>query len=99
LQLEYTTNHLRIFVADDGCGISSQVLESGREGHWGLPGMRERAMKIGGKLRIMSRTGGGTEIDLRVPSHVVFESAPSSVAFNLLNFHRRQKDSELARKP
>ena len=97
LQLEYTTNHLRILVADDGCGISSQVLEFGREGHWGLPGMRERAAKIGGKLRVMSRPGCGTEIELRVPSHVVFESAPSSAAFSLLNFHRRQKDSELAR--
>jgi signal transduction histidine kinase len=98
LQLEYTANHLRILVADDGCGISPQVLESGREGHWGLPGMRERAMKIGGKLRVMSRPGGGTEIDLRVPSHVAFESTPSSAGFNLLDFHRRQKDSELARK-
>jgi len=98
LQVEYTANHLRILVADDGCGISPQVLESGREGHWGLPGMRERAMKIGGKLRVMSRPGGGTEIDLRVPSHVAFESTPSSAAFNLLDFHRRQKDSELARK-
>jgi ligand-binding sensor domain-containing protein/signal transduction histidine kinase len=98
LQLEYTTSHLRILVADDGCGISSQVLEFGREGHWGLPGIRERAAKIGGKLRVMSRLGRGTEIELCVPSHVVFESAPSSAAFNLLNFHRRQKHSELARK-
>jgi signal transduction histidine kinase len=75
LQMEYTTNHLRIVVADDGCGISSQVLEFGREGHLGLPGMRERAAKIGGKLTVMSRPGGGTEIDIRVPSHVAFESA------------------------
>jgi signal transduction histidine kinase len=99
LQLEYTTNHLRILVADDGCGISSQVLEFGRGGHWGLLGMRERATKIAGKLRVMSRPGGGTEIELRVPGHVAFESAPSRATFSLLtNLHGRQKDNEPAEK-
>jgi signal transduction histidine kinase len=99
LQLEYTTNHLRILVADDGCGISSRVLKFGRDGHWGLLGMRERATKIAGKLRVMSRPGGGTEIELRVPSHVAFESAPSRTTFSLFtNFHGRHKDNESARK-
>src|SRR5262249_17332680 len=98
LYLEYTTNHLRVLVADNGCGINPQMLEFGGWGQWGLPGMRERAEKIGGKFRILSRPGGGTEIELCVPGHVAFESAPPSAPFRLLNFRRRKQDIELARK-
>jgi ligand-binding sensor domain-containing protein/signal transduction histidine kinase len=96
LHLEYATDHLRIFVEDDGCGIDSQVLHSGRDGHWGLSGMRERAENIGGKLRIMSRLGGGTEVELRLASQLAFESPPSSLASKwLARFHHRQKEREL----
>ena len=38
--------------------------EGYRKGHWGLPGMRERANKMRGDLRVSSRNGG-TQIDLR----------------------------------
>ena len=99
LQLEYTANHLRILVADDGCGISSQALEFGRDGREGLLGMRERAAKIDGKLRVMSRLGGGTEVELRVPGRLALESASSRASFSLLtNFDAQQKDNEPARK-
>jgi signal transduction histidine kinase len=33
-------------VADDGIGIDSTVAERGKEGHFGLRGMRERAERI-----------------------------------------------------
>src|SRR5215469_8239323 len=49
---EYSISQLRVLVRDDGCGIDAQVLECGRDGHWGLSGMRERAEKIGAKLRL-----------------------------------------------
>ena len=41
-------------VRDSGCGIDPFVLESGRDGHWGLPGMRERAKSIGARLHVWS---------------------------------------------
>ena len=60
-----------------GCGIDPQVLQSGREGHLGLSGMRERAERIGARLRVWSRTEAGTEVELSVPGHVAFQF-PSS---------------------
>ena len=35
-------------------------------GHYGLPGMRERAAEIGAKLDIWSGAGTGTEIDFSI---------------------------------
>jgi signal transduction histidine kinase len=49
------------------------VLESGRDGHWGLTGMRERATRIGGQLEISSSAGAGTEVQLSIPSGVAFQ--------------------------
>src|SRR5205085_7339302 len=55
--LEYGAAHLRIIVRDDGRGIDPQMLRSGRDGHWGISGMRERAEAIGARLKVLSRTG------------------------------------------
>jgi len=93
LQLEYSLNQLRIVVRDDGCGIDPQVLHSGRNGHLGLPGMRERAEKIGAKVKVLSRVGGGTEVELCVPSNIAFESHPSSPMSKLLTGLRRPQNN------
>jgi signal transduction histidine kinase len=70
VELDYTTrNRLRVLVCDDGRGIDPQVLRSGREGHWGLTGMPERAERIGGQLRVWSRPALGTEVEISVPNH------------------------------
>jgi len=99
VQLEYSLNQLRIVVRDDGCGIDPQVLHSGRNGHLGLPGMRERAEKIGARVKVLSRVGGGTEVDLRVPSNIAFESHPSSLMSKwLAGFRRQQNNDELTSK-
>jgi signal transduction histidine kinase len=74
VEVEYASRYLRIMVRDDGCGIDPHVLDAGRQGHWGLPGMRERSEGIGASLRLRSRIGAGTEVELTVPSAVAFES-------------------------
>jgi ligand-binding sensor domain-containing protein/signal transduction histidine kinase len=75
--LEYGSKQLRILVRDNGCGIDPQVLRSGREGHWGLSGMRERAEEIGARLKVLSAAGAGTEVELAVPSDIAFEPLSS----------------------
>jgi signal transduction histidine kinase/ligand-binding sensor domain-containing protein len=72
VELEYGDSQLRVLVRDNGCGIDPDVLRSGRDGHWGLSGMRERADRIGARLRVRSRAAGGTEVELSVPGHVAF---------------------------
>ena len=77
VEVDYSNSNLRILVRDNGCGIDPQVLRAGRDGHWGLPGMRERAEKVGAKLRVWSRTAAGTEVELTVPGQVAFQSGTS----------------------
>jgi signal transduction histidine kinase len=74
IELQYSTGQLRVLVCDDGCGIDHQILETGRDGHWGLPGMRERARRIGASLKVSSRKNAGTEVDLRVPGDIAYVS-------------------------
>lgn len=72
VELEYTSKNLRLVVRDDGAGIDEHVLQSGKEGHWGLAGMRERAENIGARLRVFSREHAGTEVELVIPGHIAF---------------------------
>jgi len=67
LELEYADQNLHIRVRDNGTGIDSQVLRNGREGHWGLAGMQERAARIGGLLKISTSPSKGTEVRLTIP--------------------------------
>jgi signal transduction histidine kinase/streptogramin lyase len=74
-ELNYERSELRIRVRDDGTGIDSAILRQGhREGHFGLPGMRERAQKVGAHLDVWSRSGAGTEVEVRIPAGVAYVS-------------------------
>ena len=74
VELDYAPKRFSIAVRDNGCGIDPQVLHAGREGHWGLPGMRERSERVGARLRVWSRTAVGTEVALSVPNSIAFKS-------------------------
>jgi signal transduction histidine kinase len=71
-EIEYRATGLSLFVRDNGCGIDPQQLQWGRNRHRGLQGMRERAERIGGRLRILSRVALGTEVELCVPGRDAF---------------------------
>jgi nitrate/nitrite-specific signal transduction histidine kinase len=64
---------LSLCVTDNGLGIDSGVADRGKDGHFGLQGMRERAVRIGGKLTLISSSSSGTEINLFVPGGIVFQ--------------------------
>ena len=73
VEIRYDNQQFRLRVRDDGKGIDSSVLSGqGREGHFGMPGMRERADEIGGKLVIWSEVGAGTELELRIPAATAY---------------------------
>ncbi len=77
VEIKCAARSLRITVRDNGRGVDPEVLQTGREGHWGLSNMRERAEKIGAKFSVLSRAGVGTEVELSVPGKVAFEAASS----------------------
>jgi signal transduction histidine kinase/ligand-binding sensor domain-containing protein len=74
----YTRTDFRCVVRDDGQGMDATVLERGREGHWGLKGMRERAETAGAELRLRSSEQAGTEVELRIKGQIAFADARAS---------------------
>jgi signal transduction histidine kinase len=75
--LSYGRHHLQVRVQDDGRGITEEQLNAARPGHYGIAGMHERAARLGGSLSIRSRVGEGTEVNLSVPAHLVYENEAS----------------------
>jgi ligand-binding sensor domain-containing protein/signal transduction histidine kinase len=83
-ELRYDDEAFLLIVRDDGKGIDPQVLKRhGRPGHWGLPGLYERAEGIRGRLDIWSEAGAGTEVRLTVPSAVAYEKSSERGRFKL----------------
>ena len=78
VEIHYEDTGLRLRVRDDGKGIDPKLLEGdGRAGHYGLPGMRERAKVAGGKLDVWSKLDAGTEVELTIPASAAY-SAPAA---------------------
>ncbi len=71
-EISYGPSEFRLRIRDDGEGIPAEFLDQGRAGHFGLPGMRERARQIGAELTIWSRPDYGTEIDLSLASTIAY---------------------------
>ena len=75
VEIGYDNREFSLRVRDDGEGVDPQVLAQGRRpGHWGIPGMIERARDLGGNLNFWSQSGAGTEIELRIPAGVAYQS-------------------------
>ena len=67
-EIEYLPRKLRVVVRDDGSGIDPAALRIARmRSHWGLTGMQERAASIGAKVRVWSKRGAGTEVEISLP--------------------------------
>jgi len=83
-EIRYDDRLLRVRIRDDGKGIDKKVQEEGaRAGHWGLPGVRERAKRIGARLTIWSEIGAGTEVELTVPASIAYAKSHVRRRFGL----------------
>ena len=73
VEIRYDQRQLRLLVRDNGKGIDPKIISGGgRAGHYGLPGMRERAKLAGGKLALWSELDTGTEAELTIPASVAY---------------------------
>jgi signal transduction histidine kinase len=90
--IAYGERLLRLRIRDDGKGIDPKLLNAGRDGHWGLPGMRERAQQIGGQLEMWSEGGLGTEVELRIPGSVAYATPSGHGGFRLFRKGKKIAD-------
>jgi signal transduction histidine kinase len=78
VEICYDRRQLRLRVRDNGKGIDPKVLGGGgRAGHYGLPGMQERAKLVGGKLAVWSEIDSGTETELTIPASIAYAKSPA----------------------
>jgi signal transduction histidine kinase len=81
-EVGYENSGVRLSIRDDGQGIDQTIVDSGRPGHWGLRGMRERARAMGAELKIRSCPGAGTEVELTIPAEVAYPGSNKQSFWN-----------------
>ena len=90
VEITYAERLLRLRIRDDGQGIAPDVLEEGRSGHYGLPGMRERAGRSA-QVGYLERPGTGTEIELSIPGSIAYRQIRRAGPFAALPEEGRMK--------
>jgi signal transduction histidine kinase len=98
VKLAYESARLRLLFSDNGKGIDPELLYAGRNGHWGLSGMRERADRIGAGLKVSSRANAGTEVELSISEHIAFLS-PAGRRMNWIRGFRSNVISKKGKRP
>jgi signal transduction histidine kinase len=77
VDIRYDQRQFRLRVRDDGKGIDPKVIDAGgRAGHYGLPGMHERANMVRGKLAVWSELNSGTEVEMTIPASLAYAKSP-----------------------
>jgi hypothetical protein len=74
--LAFRPQSFRLVVRDDGCGIAPETVTGSR----GLSRIRDRAERMGGRLRLRSAPRRGTEMELILPG-AFSESVPTAASF------------------
>lgn len=81
VEITYSGSSFRFRIRDDGKGIDPHIVAEGRSGHYGVPGIRERAKRIGGKLDVWTATGAGTEVEFSIPASIAYGTSPGRTFF------------------
>ena len=67
MTLRFGEGGLRLIVADDGSGFVSGSAPGPETGHFGLAGMKERALRLGGSVEVNTQPGQGTTLTAMIP--------------------------------
>jgi ligand-binding sensor domain-containing protein/signal transduction histidine kinase len=89
VEICYHPRQFRLLVRDNGKGIDPEVLQAGRDGHFGISGMRERTRLAGGRLVFWSEFDSGTELELMVPASLAYAKGSASESLTLTARIRR----------
>jgi signal transduction histidine kinase/ligand-binding sensor domain-containing protein len=73
VEIHHSRDRLSLRVFDDGVGLPEDIhAAGGREGHFGLTGMRERIERLGGSFAIANAAGKGTSIRMTLPAKIAY---------------------------
>jgi signal transduction histidine kinase len=84
-ELNFGKKVFTITCSDNGVGIPSEITSQGRSGHYGLLGMKERAERMGGSLRIGGGTPSGTVVRLQITGRLAYKREVVDTQAGLLN--------------
>jgi signal transduction histidine kinase len=89
VEIRYGAREFQVHVRDNGKGMKPEVLQAGRDGHYGIVGMRERTRLAGGRLVFWSELDSGTELELTVQASLAYAKDSGSRAVTLTEKIRR----------
>ena len=94
IDILYQPARFFVSVSDNGRGMYTRAPERVQHGHWGIPGMSERAQSIGARLRILPNTPRGTVVELSLSGADAYLRAPQNRwwMMKLKRFWRRQRE-------
>jgi len=92
VQLTYSED-FTLIVRDNGRGMDSATGAKGRDGHFGLQSMRERAARIHGRFQLITAPNLGTTIELKIEGKTAFGQGAGPWA-KLLSWMRGPRRNE-----
>ncbi|WP_028101475.1 sensor histidine kinase [Pseudoduganella violaceinigra] len=72
VRLTFEDDALLAEASDDGAGMDGAIARHGKPGHWGIPGMRERIVRLGGQFDIAAGAQGGVAVRLSIPARQAY---------------------------
>jgi signal transduction histidine kinase len=83
---------LRLLVEDNGRGLTAAPADIPPRRGLGLIGMRERAQALGGTFAIGDRPGGGTQIEVTLPSEIVATDAQDEQQVRMIGTEQHEQE-------